>query len=335
MKNLNKLWKSIWIIWRKRVWKNFFATVLANILYENWIEPLKEISIWNYLKENSYKKPLEWNKEFNYDYLLEDFKVSIEAWFHQLWNFSNDILNKINLNKEDYWFNSLNDKEKRELIEIFKTFNEFKTRTSLQIFWDYLKHKYNDPFFLSSWLLNSLKPWKYKIISWYINTDTRFITELLDFIIEWFYIISLENTDLDRIDPWIEHISEIELWFSKEKVWKIIDLKSNTGKIIDWVKRLSKKEFYEKIELIIPHLLSFQWYFKKDVETIKKLKSDLINWKYNFFKLQKKLSENFASYLNDKNNKSIENLLIHSYEEYVIQRDLILFEINTILKKYY
>ena len=341
MKDLHVLWNSIAIIWRKRIGKNFFAWRLAKILYENGIEPLTEISIADFLKANSYTPQWFEDDYFDYDYLFKDYvdfiknvndgsTVLISDYF------SDGILRKYQSStNKDFWFWEFSDAEKRELIEKFKTLDGYRTRLSLQLFWDYIKNKNNDPFVLSSKLLNAMKPGKYLPIVWCVNTDTRFITELIDFVLEGFYIISLENSDLYREDPWNEHISEIELWFSQIKTWLIVDVKwPEYWEVVDWVKRMSKDQFDEKIYAFVPHLLSFRWYAKVDLDKIADIKNRLKDGTYNFFELQDRLNKDFVNYKNNNDEESLEYLL-DSYDKYCEIRNFIMNEIDDILSKYY
>jgi len=350
MKDLHILGNSIAIIGRKRIWKNFFAWRLAKVLYENWIEELTEISIAYSLKNYSHKPQDFENDNFDYNYLMIDYVNFIKEIIYRNWSiqlsdlymFSNQLWMNICKMVESqisyYGYELLTDSEKMELIEYFKTLEGYRTRLSLQTFWDNIKLKTNDPFILTTMLLDWIKLNKYAPIVGYINTDTRFISELIDFIIEWFYIILLENIDLNREAPWWEHVSEIELWFSELKVWQIIDIKGpENGEIIDGIKRIPISEFDNKIQKIIPHLLSFRWYSKEDIDEIKKIKEFLKNWWYNFFDLQKQLMKAFVSYKNvdsSEYEKNLENL-IDIYNYYSIARYDVLSKINNILVKYY
>lgn len=163
------------------------------------------------------------------------------------------------------------------LIEAFKVEEPFlSTRRHLQEFGDYLKEKSNNPFILSEALLVELKE---KDFYHDICTDTRFITELIDFILNDFYIIQLKNAEMeisDSTELLNQHSSELELGLYKWDIWHVFDLQTDDGLYIQWAHRLSQEEMFDMINDNLWKILSFQWYKLETKQAIKELKKQLI-----------------------------------------------------------
>lgn len=350
MKKNNILHFNIGVMWKKRIGKNFFSQVLSDVLVDRWMEPLSEISIASSIKYQSIFPQWFENDNFNYSYLLNDIKKLYDhgtledllvsngrknwEWIHEYFT--------INWFHEDdirWW-----DKEQiLDMIEVFKVEEPFlSTRRHLQEFWDYLKEKNSNPFILSETLIWELRKKEYQHD---ICTDTRFITELIDFILNDFYIIQLRNNEMNTTKEYDinQHTSELELGHYQHNLWHVFDLYTEHWEFIQWVHRMDYNNLYQYIEYELPKILSFQWYSKETKSVIREIKNKIIEDYRNgvwFLRKQEEFSLKQKYILSIKNSwvqpsyTDIEEYE-YLYAEYLMLRDKILFSIQDTIKEYY
>lgn len=350
MKINNILHFNIAVMWKKRIWKNFFSQTLSDVLIDRWMERLSEISIANSVKYQSIFPQWFENDTFNYNYLEQDIiklykQGNLEDLLLANWTLDwNGINEFFETNGFSEGLKLLSREQVLDIIEVFKVEEPFlSTRRHLQEFWDYLKERNNNPFILSETLISELKA---KDFQHAICTDTRFITELIDFVLNDFYLIKLENEEMimPEEELKLQHTSELELWHYSGKIWHVFNLYSPEGDYIQWVHRMSYNDLYKYIEDELPRILSFQWYSKETKAVIREIKNKIINdyraWEDWLLMAQEKFvgkQKDILSKLNSFTELSFIETEEYNelYNNYIYWRDKTLFDISCEINPYY
>lgn len=300
------------IIGKMNIGKNFFSVKLQEFLKKEGVENIEEVSLASFLKANSVVPQGFPHDTFNYNYLYQDIITAYDDGDLQrllledgaTTNVVAKLLGFSTIEPQE----TLSDEEFRnilspefvrdsftlndivEITDVLKRHESlFQTRGSLQEFGDYLKKKTQNNFYLSEKLLDKIKKEDKKNVQGRICTDTRFIAELLDFILNDYYIIWLDNKDLKDVYSISTHISELELNDSQILFGEIFDLYSKDGEVVTGIRRLPAKKIEKLIEKQLKDIKDFQGYSEEDKKKIQEIK-DTIKENNTLFHLQKDLN---------------------------------------------
>lgn len=307
--------KKVAIIGIKWIGKDFFYWKIKEYLDNN---KKTSIRLWNgdMLKKKSLQNFDDWT--YN-NYLNSDFNYVKEI-------NKKELIEKYKIKQIEHLlpkkYNKLTKNEKLEVIEITKNIPDYKTRVALQSFGDFLKRKKQNHSVFVEYLLKEMKKRKEQFI---FNTDTRFISELIHFILNDFYIIKLWHDQIFKIENIsFPHLSELELSLENNiNLWLLIDVKWKS-KDIKWIYRQNEEEVKSIINTTMEKIKKFKWYSKEDKEEIIKIKKESLQY-------DSILSKISSDYLNETDFKKKEKVKL----EYIKEKRNILQKINNIIQKYY
>lgn len=316
--------KLIAIQWAKWLWKD----TLAEKFNANFENKYKRYAFWDVLKKLTFDKNQEFFNKlkdiYDFDYLekdIKDFQNNNEWIMDRLYN----SLEKEDKDNLDILINmphdSLNENDKLYIIEYFKNIPELRTRIQVQTYSNFIKNETKDIGYFSNYLIKKIKEENNNKMEYIINTDTRFLIESLDLLINNFILIKLKNNSLlDKLSNKIhhQHMSELELWLNKSNIWIEIDTFDINNKD-DKYNRKSVDDIYEKMMEELKLFKHFKWYKEETIKKLKKIKNKLkkdkkyqelvsLHWKY--------YSNLYKKDINDLEKSKLNNKLLKIYKEY-------------------
>lgn len=335
---------SIAIQWAKGIGKDFFANAYKEILWTEYGIDTSRYAFADVLKIMSYTKSDIWDSknsiDYDFDYLKKDyFKCRTDE---MLVDFMYSFMDNEKKSKFLWIFKKkyedLNDEEKLFLIEIFKNIPELSTRAHLQTFSDYVKESTGDTFFFSDALMQKIKT-ETGSFEWVINTDPRYLVEIVNLLSNDFFLIKLVNGDINEKFDWIEHrehVSESELSLNKDHLGLVLDVTWSGEKVEGKIRRQTREELVTMIETeLIPALKWFKGYskeFKDQIERIKTILKDdkeILELQNEYSKLYKTRLDIIKEGLADPT--PVEWKLKAAYQKYSEYRDQFLSTIKDLL----
>lgn len=338
--NININW--IAIQWTKWLWKDTISNLLNDLLLKKFRTSLKRYAFWDVLKllsidkENDFYK--KYKDKYNYNYIIEDindFKNNINWIKDNLFNdkkLTIEEKNKINIILLKN-INNINNDEKLFLIEYFKNIPTLKTRINVQTYSDIIKKDTWKISVFSEYLIELIKKENNFKTNNIINTDTRFIIEAIDLLLNDFLLIKLKNDYVSKSFLWkehLQHVSETELWINENIIWIEFNI-TNENNIKDSLRRKNLNEIKNDIELnLIPIIKKFNWYSTNFKNSLNIIKDNLLK-DSKYLELQIEYSNlykeyHFLTYSWDK--EKIEPKLKDSYNNYIKHVNIYILKIN-------
>ena len=329
---------SIAIQWAKWLWKDTLSNIITNYYKKIFWKEISRYAFWDILKELTIWSDIEiynkYKKYYNFNYLEEDiitFKKNEN-------DIKTDLFSKITSEEKTKIENIINSndisiKDKLFLIDFFKNIPFLKTKWHIQIFSDIIKEDTWNISYFSEYMINKIKKdnnWETKNI---INTDTRFLIEAIDLLLNDFILIKLKNNTLNNTfknKKHLQHVSETELWINDLDIWYTINTE-NINNNLDKFKRKSPEEIFNDFKKNIHiKLINFKWYSKNFKKELNRIKNNLIKDK-KYLYLQNEYSNLYKKYLYNKNNINLEKELLNSYNKYNLYTKKYIKDINKLI----